>query len=96
MNLGDDDSRKKSLAKCLTEKEVKLYVNTGCPACRAQQADFGQAVEYLEIIVCSETPEICAEKWPAWIPAWEIPGQDGFIYGRQKLEKLAELSACPY
>ncbi len=40
--------REEKLAKCLSEKGVVLYSNNGCPVCRAQQADFGNAVQYLK------------------------------------------------
>lgn len=80
-------------AKCLTDKEIILYVNPACPHCQKQKEDFGQAAGYLEIIDCSQQPEICREKELVGVPTWEINGK--LFSGRQSLQKLSELSGCP-
>ena len=90
----NEDQKLNDIAKCLSEKGVVLYVNGNCPHCKNQENDFGSGLKYLNIVECTKTPEVCEEKWPSWVPAWEIPGKEDFVYGRQSFEKLSELTGC--
>ena len=95
--IKEDDCEKdvdklECFAKCLTDKGIVLYSNPGCPHCKAQKQDFEDAVQYLNIIECSQNPEKCSQL--RGVPAWEIQGQEELIYGRQSLKKLSELSGC--
>jgi len=87
-------TKEEKLAKCLTDKGAVLYVKPGCPFCKAQKEDFGDAVEFLGIVDCSVQTEICDEKQILRIPAWEINNK--IYYGKRSLEQLAELSGCEY
>ena len=87
-----EEEKLNDFAKCLSEKGVVLYVRNGCPHCKAQEEDFRSGLQYLTITECSQNVEKCSEL--IGVPAWEIPGKEDFIYGRQSLEELSELTGC--
>ncbi len=84
-----------SLAKCLTEKGVKLYGYENCVYCEKQKEMFGDAVSFLPYIECTavETRHLCEEAEIRSVPAWDFPGKERAV-GVQPLEQLAELSGC--
>lgn len=88
----NENQKLDDFAKCLTEKGVVLYIKNGCPHCRAQEEIFEDSIDYLNIIECSENVEKCSEL--IGVPAWEIPGKEDFVYGRQSFEELSELTGC--
>ncbi len=77
------------LAKCIGSKSI-LYVQKGCSACAAQQKLFGDSYEYLNIIDCKITPELCAGITST--PTWIINNEK--ISGVQSIEKLKQLAGC--
>lgn len=88
------------LARCLTERGVRLYSAWWCGPCRMQMELFGEdganRVDHLE---CSNPGEhdqrpICARANVASYPTWVFP--DGSrLEGTQDLSTLAERSGCP-
>jgi len=80
------------LAKCLTEKGIKMYGSIYCPHCAAQKALFGDAFKFVNYVECTnaENSNLCSGLMG--VPAWDIQGQ--IYYGKQELSKLKELSGC--
>ena len=86
------------LAQCLKDKGVVFYGAFWCSHCKAQKAEFGDAVPALPYVECS-TPDgkgltaICVQKAIQSYPTWIFP--DGSrLTGEQSLEALAAKSGC--
>ena len=88
-----------ALARCLSEKGAKFYGAYWCGWCNREKELFGQAAQYLPYIECSEeetqqmTPQ-CQEAGITSFPTWEFGGEKN--PGFKDLDKLAELSGCPF
>lgn len=79
------------LAKCLSEKGVKLYGSKKCPDCREQKKIFGdKAFQYINYIECSTSPIDCNNIRS--VPAWKI--KNDFYYGIKTLDELRYLAQC--
>ncbi len=86
------------LAKCLTEKGVKMYGAYWCPHCAKQKALFGKSFEYVNYIECSlpnkaGQTELCKEAGIEGYPTWEFASGER-LPGEQTLQALSEKSAC--
>lgn len=93
-----DFSPEVALAKCLTDKGVKLYTSPWCGYCQLQKEAFRDGVRYLNEIDCSAMDGwsiACKEAGITAVPAWVFP--DGTTKtGATPLEQLAELTECSY
>ena len=87
-----------AFAKCLDEKGMKFYGAFWCSWCAKQKELFGEAVQYLPYIECSDeetqemTPE-CQETGISSFPTWGLPDGEKST-GFKTLEQLTELSGC--
>ncbi len=89
-------------AKCIGERDLKMYGSFKCSVCKSQRRMFGSSFKYVGEIEChpqGENPktELCLEKKIEKTPTWilERDGQEiERLEGSQKLEILAELSGC--
>lgn len=91
----EDVERKVELAKCLTEKGVKMYGATTCSACITQKNMFGTAIEFIDVVECDqEGQQECTDMAIKVTPTWIINNikYDGVL----SLEGLAELAGCEY
>jgi len=86
------------LAKCLTEKGVKMYGTYWCSHCKVQKQMFGDSWQYVSYVECSlpggqgQTEE-CGEAGIEGYPTWEF--EDGErLSGEVVLEQLAEKAGC--
>ena len=87
--IGEDSD--KELAKCLTEKGIKLYTVANCNFCEKQKKLFGnEALKYLNYVECSENFLECSKLKS--VPAWKINGE--INYGLKSLDELRALSGC--
>ena len=80
------------LAKCLTEKGAKLYGASWCPHCQNQKALFGDAVESLPYVECTEKAQECAQAGITAYPTWIIDGQS--YSGGKTFAELKSYSGC--
>ena len=81
-----------NFAKCLTDKGATVYVSAYCGHCKNQKEMFGDSLEYLNLVECTEKQELCQEKGITGVPTWII---DGSSYpGVQTFEKLGSLTGC--
>jgi len=78
-------------SSCIGEK-AELYTTATCPHCKAQKDLFKIYVGNLNIIDCTENPDICVEKEVRFVPTWIINGEK--YIGEKSLEKLSELTGC--
>jgi len=92
----EDINKKTSLAKCLTENNVKMYSSTSCSACLTQERMFGEALEFLDIVNCDtdDGKQECQDMAIKATPTWIV---NNIKYtGVLSLEGLAELVDCEY
>lgn len=86
--VGEDPEIK--LAKCLKERNFKLYTAKNCPECDVQRTLFGDAYRFLDYTECTLNPDECQEVNS--VPAWKIMGK--YYYGKRSLEELRLASGC--
>ncbi|MBU6501014.1 MAG: hypothetical protein KGJ89_02710 [Patescibacteria group bacterium] len=84
-------------ASCLKDKGVAFYGAFWCPHCAAQKKLFGNAVDLLPYVECSNPDEsqtqICIDKGIQSYPTWVFP--DGSRNtGETSLQTLADKSGC--
>jgi hypothetical protein len=92
------DGTTAKLAKCLTQKGVRMYGAYWCPHCQDQKAMFGDAFKFLKYFECDpQGPESqtarCTEDKIESYPTWYFPAS-GYDPGIKELEKIASLSGC--
>ena len=85
------------LAKCLTEKGVKMFGAFWCPHCKTQKELFGSAFDYINYIECSlpsgEQNQFCEAQKIEGYPTWEF--SDGLrIEGEASFQTLKLRSGC--
>lgn len=80
------------LAKCLTEKGVKMYGAEWCGHCQNQKKMFGEAFQFVNYIDCDKNVQACDEAAVRGYPTWLINGQK--YEGEQTLEELASAAGC--
>lgn len=68
-----------SLAKCLSDKGVKMYGAYWCPHCQNQKKAFGDSFKYINYIECADgqngQTQICKDNGITGYPTWEFPGK---------------------
>ena len=84
-------------AKCLSDKNAKMYGAYWCGHCQNQKRMFGDAVKYIDYIECdaggeNSQADLCSQKGIGGYPSWEINGK--LYSGEMNLAKLSELSGC--
>ncbi len=79
-------------AKCLTEKDVKMYGTDWCHFCQAQKKEFGKSFKYINYINCDFNKADCDSAKVKGYPTWTINNQT--YPGVQPLEYLSTLSKC--
>lgn len=84
------------LAKHLHSIGAVVYVSEGCGYCKAQKEMFGDALEYIDMVLCygpiemNPQREVCMDKGISAVPTWEINGK--FRSGYHSSGELAEIS----
>ncbi len=92
------DSTMDLFAKCLTEKNTKLYGTFWSSQSTTQKEMFGDSLQYLNYVECSiegntrDQTDTCRDANISGYPTWEINGRK--YPGPQTLEKIAQLSGC--
>jgi len=85
------------LAKCLTDKGVKMYGTYWCDNCANQKAMFSSSFQYVTYVECdaggqNAKPEECQAAGISGYPTWIINEKQ--YAGEQSITKLKELSGC--
>jgi glutaredoxin len=88
INVGKYDE----FAKCLTEKEVKMYGTTWCKYCQMQKGLFGNSFKYINFVDCDKNRQECIAAGVNAYPTWRINGKN--YVGVQQLVTLSQLSGC--
>jgi hypothetical protein len=87
-----EDISPEKLAKCLTDKGIKMYGSMYCPHCAEQKSLFGDSFKLVNYTECANPDNADACAGLEGVPAWDINGK--LYYGKQELSKLQELSGC--
>ncbi len=88
-----------SFAKCLTEKNVKMYGAYWCPHCQNQKKLFGSSWKYVTYVECSlpnaqgQTDE-CKAAGIEGYPTWDF-GSGERQSGELTIAQISQLSGCP-
>ena len=82
-----------SFTKCLTEKKLVMYGAYWCPHCQSQKKLFGDSVQYLPYVECTQQTALCLEKKIEGYPTW-IDASGNRYSGEQSLQKLSEITQC--
>lgn len=98
---GEEENYDK-LAKCMTEKGVKMYGSYRCGVCAKTSGMFGASFQYIDEIEChpqGQNPqtELCIEKKLEGTPTWVLEKDDEEIKrntGFMDIEELKEFSGC--
>jgi len=89
------------LAKCLSDRGVKMYGAWWCPHCQEQKEKFGASYEYLPYIECGikgdtkGRSQVCLDADVHRYPTWQFPPTGERHEGTMSLEALSEKSGCP-
>ena len=81
-----------NFAKCLTEKEIKIYGTEWCSHCKNQKQTFGNSFQYIDYIDCDKNKNECLKSDIQGYLTWEIDGKK--YPGEQSLQRLSQLSEC--
>lgn len=83
-------------AKCLTEKNVKMYGAYWCSHCQNQKKAFGSSFQYIQYVECDQNGEqapVCTQAGVTGYPTWIFP--DGSkIAGEVTMNQLSAYSGC--
>lgn len=80
------------IAKCLAEKNVKMYGSDTCPACIQQKNLFGEGFKYISYINCQLNSEDCYLNQIQYYPTWDINGTKKI--GVTHPTELADIAGC--
>jgi len=78
-----------SFAKCLTEKGVTMYGAFWCSHCQDQKKMFGDSVQYIKYVECTQDP--CEDI--KGYPTWKFPNGQR-IEGTATFEEISKESGC--
>lgn len=82
---GDD------VACCIGERSV-LYVLPTCSYCARQKELFGDNLDKLNIVDCTENSDECFQQSITSVPTWIIDGES--YEGLREIEELQQLTGC--
>jgi hypothetical protein len=97
--LTSGPSKYDNFAKCMSEKDAKMYGAFWCPHCKEQKATFGNSWKYVNYVECS-TPDgqgqlpICTQAGVSGYPTWEF-ANGSRSSGALSLSELSLKTGCP-
>jgi hypothetical protein len=90
-----------AFAKCLTQRDVKMYGAYWCPHCADQKALFDAAFKYVNYIECgvpgntSKIQDSCTDAGIKHFPTWQFPPTGERVEGTMPLGDLSLRTGCP-
>ncbi len=85
-------------AKCLTQKNVKMYGAFWCSHCNNMKKQFGSSLQYVTYIECSNADysmkEVCSTANINSYPTWDF-GNGQRFEGEVEFTELSSKSGCP-
>ena len=96
--LSNPSGKYDAFAKCLTEKEARMYGAFWCPHCKDEKEMFGSGWQYVNYTECS-TPDatgqlpVCAEAGIKGYPTW-VFGDGTRKSGLVSFDELSKKTGC--
>jgi hypothetical protein len=90
-----------ALARCLAQRDVKMYGAYWCPHCSDQKAMFDAAFKYVPYVECgvpgdtSKVLPVCSDAGIKHFPTWQFPPIGERVEGAIPLEDLSLRTGCP-
>jgi hypothetical protein len=90
-----------TFARCLTQRDVKMYGAYWCPHCSDQKVMFDAAFKYAPYIECgvpgdtSKMLQVCSDAGIKHFPTWQFPPTGERVEGAIPLEDLSLRTGCP-
>jgi hypothetical protein len=90
-----------AFARCLTQRDVKMYGAYWCPHCTEQKEMFSAAFQYVPYTECgvpgdtSKMLPVCSDAGIKHFPTWQFPPTGERVEGAIPLEDLSLRTGCP-
>jgi len=90
-----------NFARCLSQRNVKMYGAWWCPHCIEQKKWFGDSFEYAPYIECgvpgdtTQVLQVCRDAGIKHFPTWQFPPTGERVEGEMPLEDLSMRTGCP-
>jgi hypothetical protein len=90
-----------ALARCLTERGVKMYGAWWCPHCQEQKKWFGASFEYAPYVECGikgdlhGRAQVCQDAGIKGYPTWQFPPTGERVEHEITLRELSDRTGCP-
>jgi hypothetical protein len=90
-----------AFARCIAQRDVKMYGAYWCPHCTEQKEMFDAAFKYVPYIECgvpgdtSKMQQVCSDAGIKHFPTWQFPPTGERIEGAVPLEDLSLRTGCP-
>lgn len=90
-----------AFAKCLNDRQVKMYGAYWCPHCAEQKEMFGESFAFAPYVECgvagdrrAEQP-VCKEAGIQHFPTWQFPPTGDRVEAVMPLADLSTRTGCP-
>lgn len=89
-----------AFARCLKDRDVKMYGAWWCPHCVEQKEKFGASFEYAPYIECGVKGDlkgqnpVCKEDGIKHFPTWQFPPTGERVERVFSLEELSDRTGC--
>lgn len=87
-------------ARCLKDRDVKMYGAWWCPHCQEQKEMFGAAFEYAPYVECGikgdthGEAQVCKDENIHHFPTWQFPPMGERVERIFTLEELSDRTGC--
>jgi hypothetical protein len=86
-----------AIARCLTDKGVRMYGAFWCSHCAQQKAELGDAFRFVTYVECSNSDysqnQTCKDALIEGYPTWVFPDESR-LQGEQTLSALQAKAGC--
>ena len=89
-SIGIDE--KKEFAKCLTQNNATMYGAYWCSHCQNQKELFGDAIQFVNYVDCTEKTTECENAGVRGCPTWIVGEQH--LEGAHSFSTLSKLTGC--
>lgn len=90
-----------NFARCLSQRDVKMYGAWWCPHCSEQKEWFAKSFEYVPYIECgipgntTQVVQACKDAGIKHFPTWQFPPTGERVEGEMPLQDLSMRTGCP-
>jgi hypothetical protein len=88
-------------ARCLSQRDVKMYGAYWCPHCTEEKEWFGASFKYVPYIECgipgntTQVVQACKDAEIKHFPTWQFPPTGERVEGEMPLADLSLRTGCP-